>query len=123
MLLPSLTLERLRLASLFQEGTPEPVLTFSFKVYGEGNMADYDVKAGLIRNVTRIDYDGVDELLGTGSIPFGCPFDGPRSPPAPRIPVLETKYIENMHLIHNVIRRYIPIGQQVDVRIKDYRLA
>ena len=27
-------------------------------------MADYDVKAGLIRNVTGVDYDGIDELLG-----------------------------------------------------------
>ena len=77
----------------------------------------------LVERGPRIDYDGVDELLGTGSIRFGCPFHGPRSPPALRVPVLETKYIENMHLIHNVIRRYIPIGQQVDVRIKDVHVG
>ena len=102
MLPPSLTHGRLSLGSLSQEGKPEPVLTFSFKVDGEGNMADYDVKAGLIRNVTRVDYDSVDELLGAENIQLGRPFEAPRTSPAPRVPVLETNDIENIHLIHNL---------------------
>ena len=66
-------------------------------------MTDYDVKAGIIRNVTRVDYDGVDELLRTGSIQLGCPFEALRNPPATRVPVLETNDIENIRLIHNLI--------------------
>jgi len=88
MLPPSLTHGWLSLSSLSQEGKPEPVLTFSFKVDGEGNMADYDVEAGFIHNITRLDYDSVDELLGTGSIQLGHPLKALRNPPAPRVPVL-----------------------------------
>lgn len=106
MLPPSLTHERLSLGSLSWKGEPEPVLTFSFKIDAEGNMTDYDVKAGLIRNVTKVDYDGVDQLLGVGSIQLGRPFEAPTNPPAPRVPALETKDVENIRLIHDAILRY-----------------
>jgi len=79
MLPPSITHGLLSLASLSQEGKLEHIFTFSFKVDGEGNIADYDVKAGLIRHVTRVDYDSVDELLRTGSIQLSRPFEAPRT--------------------------------------------
>ncbi|KAG2138306.1 hypothetical protein DEU56DRAFT_736400 [Suillus clintonianus] len=106
MLPPSLTHERLSLGSHSRKGEPEPVLTFSFKVDAEGNMADYDVKAGLIRNVIRVDYDGVDQLLGNGGVQFGYPFEAPQSPGVSHVPVLETKDVENMRLIDNITRRF-----------------
>jgi exoribonuclease-2 len=106
MLPPSLTHERLSLGSLSSKGKPQPVLTFSFKVDAEGNMADFDVRAGLIRNITTVDYDGADKLLGIGTVQIGRPFGASTNPPAPRVPVLEAKDVENIRLIHEVILRY-----------------
>ncbi|KAG1744013.1 uncharacterized protein EDB91DRAFT_1050833 [Suillus paluster] len=113
MLPPSLTHERLSLGSLSWKGKPEPVLTFSFKVDTEGNMVDYDVKAGLIRNVTRVDYDGVDQLLGNGGVQFGLPFEAPQTPGPSRVPALEPKDVENIRLINDVTRRYRQRSRQI----------
>ncbi|OAX42185.1 RNB-domain-containing protein [Rhizopogon vinicolor AM-OR11-026] len=113
MLPPSLTHGRLSLGSLASKGKPEPVLTFSFKVDAEGNMADFDVKAGLIRNITTVDYDSVDKLLGFGAIPVGRPFEAPTNPPSFRVPALETKDVENIRLIHDVILRHRKRCRQV----------
>lgn len=106
MLPPSLTHGRLSLGSLSWKGKPEPVLTFSFKVDTEGNIADYDVKAGLIRNVTAVDYDSIDGLLGVGATQLGRPFDAPTNLPASHAPTLETKDVENIRLLYDVVLRY-----------------
>ncbi|KAG1865434.1 hypothetical protein DFJ58DRAFT_770883 [Suillus subalutaceus] len=106
MLPPSLTHDRLSLCSHSRKGEPEPVLTFSFKLDAEGNIVDYDVKAGLIRNAKRVDYDSVDRLLGNGGVQFGYPFEAPQTPGVSHVPVLETKDVENMRLIDNLTRRF-----------------
>lgn len=106
MLPPSLTHNRLSLGSYSRKGEPEPVLTFSFKVDAEGTMVDYDVKAGLIRNVKRADYDNVDRLLGNGGVQFGYPFEVPQTPGVSHEPVLETRDVENIRLIDDLTRRF-----------------
>ncbi|KAG2365581.1 hypothetical protein BDR07DRAFT_1276798 [Suillus spraguei] len=105
MLPSSLTHDRLSLCSRSRKGEPEPVLTFSFKVDAEGNMVGYDVKAGLIRNVKRVNYDSVDQLLGKEGAQCGYPFGALQTPGASHVPVLETKDVENMRLIDDVTRR------------------
>jgi hypothetical protein len=106
MLPPSLTHNRLSLCSHSRKGEPEPVLTFSFKLDAEGSIVDYDVKAGLIRNVKRVDYDSVDRLLGNEGVQFEYPFGAPQTPGVSHVPVLETKDVENMRLIDNLTRRF-----------------
>jgi len=113
MLPPSLTHGRLSLASLSQEGKPEPVLTFGFKVDGEGNMADYDVKAGFIRNVTSVDYDSVDEPLEPEVSSLAAHSRHRETLQLPRVPVLETNDVENIRLIYNFIRRYRKRSRQI----------
>lgn len=106
MLPPSLTHNRLSLGSYSRKGEPEPVLTFSFKVDAEGRMVDYDVKAGLIRNVKRADYDSVDRLLGNRGAQFGYPFGAPQTPEVSHEPVLETRDVENIRLMDDLTRRF-----------------
>ncbi|KAG2048411.1 RNB-domain-containing protein [Suillus hirtellus] len=106
MLPPSLTHDRLSLGSHSRKGEPEPVLTFSFKINAEGNMVDYDIKAGLIRNVKRVDYDSVDQLLGNGGVQFGYPFGSPQTPEISYVPVLESKDVENMRLMDDLTRKF-----------------
>ncbi|KAF8639409.1 hypothetical protein AX17_001500 [Amanita inopinata Kibby_2008] len=54
----------LSLGSGREQGIPQRVLTFSFKIDAGTNMLDYKVRAGLIRNIKVIDYDSVDRALG-----------------------------------------------------------
>ncbi|KAG2139200.1 uncharacterized protein EDB93DRAFT_1298861 [Suillus bovinus] len=106
MLPPSLTHNRLSLGSHSCKGEPEPVLTFSFKLDTEGNMVDYDVKAGLIRNVKKVDYDSVDRLLGKEAVQYGYPFEAPQTPRVSHVSVLETKDVENMRLMDDLTRKF-----------------
>ncbi|KAF9243436.1 mitochondrial exoribonuclease [Melanogaster broomeanus] len=63
MLPTSLSQAIMSLGAKSQLGQPEQVLTFSFKLDSAGNIADYNVRAGLIRNVIPVDYDSVDHLV------------------------------------------------------------
>ncbi|KAG2341792.1 RNB-domain-containing protein [Suillus weaverae] len=114
MLPPSLTHDRLSLGSNSRKGEPERVLTFSFKVDAEGSMVDYDVKAGLIRNIVRVDYDSVDRLLGNGGAQFGYPFEEAlQTPGVSHVPILATKDVENMRLIDDLTRRFRQRSRQI----------
>lgn len=46
------------------------VLTFSAKVNESGDIIDYKVRTGLVRNVIKLRYDDVDEALGTDTSPY-----------------------------------------------------
>jgi len=58
------------------DGKPERVLSFSFKVDGTGDIVDYKVRAGIIRNVRRATYDIVDLVLGQVPYQPRYPFGG-----------------------------------------------
>lgn len=63
-------------------GKPERVMSFSFKVDGTGDIVDYDIRAGIIRNVSRTTYDAVDRALGCHVVHSNYPFGGePLAPP------------------------------------------
>ncbi|KAF7979166.1 hypothetical protein HWV62_43429 [Athelia sp. TMB] len=64
-------------------GEPERVMSFSFKVDGTGEITDYKVRAGIIRNVTRTTYSAVDLALGASPHNAYYPFGGQPETPAP----------------------------------------
>lgn len=71
-----------------RSGEPERVMSFSFKVDGTGDIVDYKVRAGIIRNVTRTTYDAVDHALGIPPLRAEYPFGGAPDVPA-HIPLNE----------------------------------
>ena len=58
-------------------GSPDNVMTFSAKIDAMGDIVDYKVRPGIIRNVHLLKYDVVDAALGQPSAsrrhPFGQP--------------------------------------------------
>jgi exoribonuclease-2 len=66
----------LSLGSAMSRANPQRVLTFSARIDGEGAIRDFQVRAGLVRNLHTLKYDDVDAMLGTTdssavSFPFG----------------------------------------------------
>ena len=53
--------------SLGSEQGPTNVLTFSFKADKSGDIVDYNVRAGIVRNVQTLRYDDVDMMLGAST--------------------------------------------------------
>ncbi|KAF9467999.1 hypothetical protein BDZ94DRAFT_1232514 [Collybia nuda] len=73
-------------------GVPTRVISFSTKVDSHGNMADFKVRAGIVRNIVITSYDTVD-LVTTGSLlPVKYPFGGePSTPTLPSLPESQIK--------------------------------
>lgn len=84
-----------------KNGIPDRVLTFSAKLDSAGNIVDYAVRAGLVRNVNRISYDSVDVALQIPSPLFEYPFGGApisKASPAPSDFVEDLKAIREIAL-------------------------
>ena len=77
MLPKSLVRDKLSLGHAARTGQAENVMTFSAKVDPSGGIVDYRVRAGIIRNVRILKYDGVDAAMSFPShdptFPFGRP--------------------------------------------------
>ncbi|KAH7884412.1 hypothetical protein F5I97DRAFT_1889378 [Phlebopus sp. FC_14] len=107
MLPTSLVHTKLSLGASSKLGEPEPVLTFSFKLDPTGNLAGYKVRAGLVRNITTLDYDSMDKLLGlTKEGLINRPFDRHNSVPAVHAPTLDSKHLENLRIMTDSISRH-----------------
>lgn len=76
----------LSLGTRSQKGLPENVLTFSCKVNELGDIKDYKVQAGLLRNVHVLKYDDVDKFLELPSRRQLFPFVRKTSPEPPSVP-------------------------------------
>lgn len=76
------TFLNLSLGSGRVEGQPDKTITFSFRTGPNGDILDYKVRAGLVRNVHVVQYDEVNAALGlpVNSI-YTFPFGGGVSPP------------------------------------------
>lgn len=85
-------------------GKPERVLSFSFKVDGTGDIVDYNVRAGIIRNVHRITYDAVDYSLGQTPFRPGYPFGGQPPPPLPDVNLNE-QHQTDLHALQETVNR------------------
>ncbi|KAI0956080.1 hypothetical protein AcV7_006584 [Taiwanofungus camphoratus] len=55
-------------------GAPQCVMTFSARIDEEGNIVDYKVRPGIVRNVHVLEYDQVDAAMGFPKVTFGYPF-------------------------------------------------
>ncbi|KIM84340.1 hypothetical protein PILCRDRAFT_68191 [Piloderma croceum F 1598] len=95
-------------------GKPERVLSFSFKVDGTGDIVDYNVRAGIIRNVHRTTYDAVDYSLGRTPFQVIYPFGGQPPPPLPVVNLNE-QHQANLHTLQETINRLVKRTLQLPI--------
>lgn len=88
------------------------VISFSAKIDQEGNLKDYMVRPGIVRNVHTLTYEGVDEMIGLGDVPFITrPFDLQKQKPLSSKHSEElssgTPYVEQLNALYEVTRRLV----------------
>jgi exoribonuclease II len=106
-LLPeSLVSGKLSLGNTATSGEAENVMTFSAKVDSNGDIVDYKVRAGIVRNVHILKYDDVDTAMSFHSPDTTFPFGRPqRSDPTPSN--LSPIDMENLHLLDLFSKRMV----------------
>lgn len=105
----SVMYEGLSLGSRSKRGLPENVLTFSFKVNEVGDIVDWKVRAGIVRNIQTLTYDRVNEILGVPQSRILYPFERGTPAPAtspPSIPVLPAQ-AEDLRTLYNLTLKMI----------------
>ncbi|KAI9511822.1 hypothetical protein F5148DRAFT_1009000 [Russula earlei] len=108
MLPESLVNDKLSLGSAASSGKPENVLTFSAKVDPSGDIVDYKVRAGVIRDVRTVRYDDIDATMSFRSPLTTYPFGRPSfSTPTPASPSLSSADMENLHLLYLFSKRMV----------------
>ena len=89
---------KLSLGDAAKKGQAENVLTFSAKVDPSGDIVDYRVRAGIVRNVRTLRYDDVDSAMSLQPHDMTFPFGRPTlSTPTPLN--LSPADKENLHLL------------------------
>ena len=79
-------------------GSPLPVMTFSMKVDESGDITDYKIRAGLVRNVHKMAYDDIDLQLNAPKFdPLVYPFHKPPPPPKPTSIPLRRRQVIFVH--------------------------
>jgi exoribonuclease-2 len=98
--------DKLSLGHAARTGQAETVMTFSAKVDPSGGIVDYRVRAGIIRNVRILKYDGVDAAMSFPShgptFPFGRP-----TKPLPTPLNLSPADTEDLHLLDLFSKRTV----------------
>ena len=117
MLPKSLVKNKLSLGCAARTGQAENVLTFSAKVDPSGDIVDYRVRAGIIRNVRILRYDDVDAAMSfplhDSRLPFGRPRKSLPDPifPSPadteNLRFLSPADTENLHLLDLFSKRTV----------------
>jgi exoribonuclease II len=74
MLPPDSIFSTLSLGEASARGKPEYVMTFSAKIDKAGDIIDYKVRAGIVRNIKTLTYGEVDRLLDVHTLPSTYPF-------------------------------------------------
>ncbi|KAH9481314.1 Exoribonuclease II, mitochondrial [Psilocybe cubensis] len=101
-----------------RDGESTRVLTFSTKVDKDGNILDYKVRGGLIRNVKKISYDEVDMAIGHGLVKRSLPFGG--TIPSISVPTsLDEADLADIKLAQQVAQGQIRRRMKKDVFIYD----
>jgi exoribonuclease II len=97
---------KLSLGDVAKKGQAENVLTFSAKVDPSGNIVDYRVRAGIIRNVCTLRYDDVDTAMAFDASDPTYPFGRPTlSFPAPL--ALSPGDMKNLRLLDQFSKRMV----------------
>ncbi|KAF5382145.1 hypothetical protein D9615_004421 [Tricholomella constricta] len=97
-----------------EAGQPTPVLTFSSKINGQGEMTDFKVRAGLIRNTQVVTYNEVDAALGFKEIPYWYPF-GRILQSKPTFRTLSESHISDLRDLRTIANRVIAKRQRENV--------
>ena len=98
--------DKLSLGNAARTGQAEKVMTFSAKVDPSGDIADYRVRAGIIRNVRILKYDGVDAAMSFLSHDPTFPF-GRRTKSLPTTLNLTPADTENLRLLDLFSKRMV----------------
>jgi exoribonuclease-2 len=97
---------KLSLGDAAKNGQAENVLTFSAKVDPSGDIVDYKVRAGIIRNVRTLRYDDVDVTMSFHAPDTMYPFGRPTlSSPTPLN--LSPADVENLRLLDQFSKRMV----------------
>ncbi|KAJ8521895.1 hypothetical protein ONZ45_g1478 [Pleurotus djamor] len=116
-MLPRALMEHgLSLGSSLRREEPQRVLTFSAKIDATGDIADYAVRAGIVRNVKVIDYDSADVKLGLPICKISRPFqkfEATEAIETPAPPPLEAS-LEPLKLLNDVTQRLIRRRMKID---------
>ncbi len=106
MLPESLVIDKLSLGNAARTGQAENVMTFSAKVTPSGDIVDYGVRAGIIRNMRILRYDDVDAAMSFPSRDTTFPF-GRHPNPLPTLLTLSPTDTENLHLLDLFSKRMV----------------
>lgn len=98
--------DKLSLGNTARTGQAENVMTFSGKVDPSGDIVDYRVRAGIIRNVRILGYDDVDAAMSFPSHDRTFPFGRPTKSP-PTLLSLSPADTENLHLLDLFSKRTV----------------
>ncbi|KAI0058679.1 RNB-domain-containing protein [Artomyces pyxidatus] len=107
MLPSSLVREKFSLGSGLTSGSPQTVLTFSAKIDAAGNIVDYRVRAGVIRNIHILQYDEVDKAMSFAGLRPLHPFGRPDCIPNPQPPSLSQTDAENLRMLDKLVDRVV----------------
>jgi exoribonuclease R len=100
-------LHQMSLGKASATGTPEHVMTFSVKVNDSGDIVDYKVRAGIIRNVQILTYEDVDQVINAPVFQASYPFKSGALPPVPAPPNLDQSYIQQLQNLYKVARNIV----------------
>ncbi|KAF9267920.1 RNB-domain-containing protein [Marasmius fiardii PR-910] len=93
--------------SLISSESPQKVLTFSTKVSSNGDITDYTVRAGIIRNVILRSYESVNLAMGWERVRYTYPFGGGATPAIPaELGGEDVKNLQRLaEVVHNLRQR------------------
>jgi exoribonuclease-2 len=105
-MLPESLGNKLSLGNAARTGQAENVMTFSAKVNPSGDIVDYRVRAGIIRNVRTLRYDDVDAAMSFHSHDSTFPFGRPTNS-LPTALSLSPTDTDNLHLLDIFSKRMV----------------
>lgn len=90
----------------------QKVLTLSAKIDSSGEILDYNIRAGIVRNIHKLRYDVVNEVIGTPTTDYKIrPFEPSHTPPilnitdtTPHASDLKSIYLVTRNLVQNRLR-------------------
>ncbi|KAK0485242.1 hypothetical protein IW261DRAFT_1394889 [Armillaria novae-zelandiae] len=95
----------LSLGDLLESGKSQRVLTFSCKVNLKGDLLDYKVRGGLVKNINLLTYHSVNEALGypteTKVYPFGD------TPPSSTRHPLTDEHIDDLRIMDQIAGAFV----------------
>ncbi|PPQ92232.1 hypothetical protein CVT25_008914 [Psilocybe cyanescens] len=99
-----------------KNGELSRVMSFSMKLDGYGNILDYKVRAGLIRNIRKISYDEVDLALGNGLMKKWFPFGG--TDKFVSEPSLNDRDLADLRILQNLA--HVQVAKRVEKNVVNF---